>query len=112
VKVAEISRTELKRLDVRFNTILKNSSEWTWGAVNGGARFPDVLFEPDSVRVPVFNGIAPYGPVIDERGRTGCITNEMCRLAGRHFGHLIAGLPGVNISAVAVCRGAAAMTCE
>jgi pilus assembly protein CpaC len=66
VKVAEISRTELRRLDVRFNSILKNSSQWTWGAVNGGATFPDAIFAPDDVRVPVFNGASPHGPVIDE----------------------------------------------
>jgi pilus assembly protein CpaC len=66
VKVAEISRTELKRLDVRFNTILKNSSEWTWGAVNGGAKFPDAIFKPGDVRVPILPGVAPFGPVIDE----------------------------------------------
>jgi pilus assembly protein CpaC len=66
VKVAEISRTELRRLDVRFNSILKNSSQWNWGAVNGGATFPDALFEPNDVRIPVFNDQAPLGPVIDE----------------------------------------------
>jgi pilus assembly protein CpaC len=36
VKVAEIKRTELKRLDVRFNSIFTGSSGWTWGATNGG----------------------------------------------------------------------------
>jgi pilus assembly protein CpaC len=36
VKVAEIQRTELKRLDVRFNSIFTGSSGWTWGATNGG----------------------------------------------------------------------------
>jgi pilus assembly protein CpaC len=66
VKVAEISRTELRRLDVRFNSILKNSSRWAWGGVNGGATFPDALFQPDDVRIPVFDGAAPLGPVIDE----------------------------------------------
>jgi pilus assembly protein CpaC len=66
VKVAEISRTELRRLDVRFNSILKNSSNWSWGAVNGGAAFPDAVFPPDDVRIPVFDGRAPLGPVIDE----------------------------------------------
>lgn len=66
VKVAEISRTELRRLDVRFNSILKNSSQWSWGAVNGGAAFPDALFQPNDVRIPIFNGAAPLGPVIDE----------------------------------------------
>ena len=66
VKVAEISRTELKRLDVRFNAILQGNSKWKWGGVNGGATFPDALFAPGNVRVPVFGNTAPFGPVIDE----------------------------------------------
>jgi len=66
VKVAEIARTELKRLDVRFNSILQNSRNWSWGGVNGGATFPDAIFEPDNARVPVFGKAAPFGPVIDE----------------------------------------------
>jgi pilus assembly protein CpaC len=40
VKVAEISRTELRRLDVRFNAILQGSDRWKFGGVNGGATFP------------------------------------------------------------------------
>ncbi len=66
VKVAEISRTELKRLDVRFNAILTGSNNWKWGGVNGGAEFPDAEFVPGNVRVPVFDNDAPFGPVIDE----------------------------------------------
>ncbi len=66
VKVAEISRSELKRLDVRFNSIFQGSSQWKWGGVNGGATFPDAFFEPGSVRIPVFDNAAPFGPVIDE----------------------------------------------
>lgn len=66
VKVAEISRTELKRLDVRFSSLMRGSGKWTWGGVNGGATFPDALFVPDDVRVPIFDGVAPFGPVIDE----------------------------------------------
>jgi len=66
VKVAEISRTELKRLDVRFNSILQGSNRWNWGGVNGGASFPDALFGEDETRIPVFNNTAPLGPVIDE----------------------------------------------
>jgi pilus assembly protein CpaC len=66
VKVAEISRTELKRLDVRFNTILTRSSRWNVGGVNGGASFPDALFVPGDVRIPIFAEPAPFGPVIDE----------------------------------------------
>ena len=61
VKVAEISRTELKRLDVRFNSILQGNNKWKWGGVNGGATFPDA---PSGI--PVFNNPAPFGPVIDE----------------------------------------------
>lgn len=67
VKVAEIARSELRRLDVRFNTILTRSSRWNVGGVNGGASFPDVIFQPGNFRVPVFpDEIAPLGPVIDE----------------------------------------------
>lgn len=66
VKVAEISREELRKLDVQFNTILQGSSRWNWGGVNGGATFPDALFEPGGVRAPVFGNPAPFGPVIDE----------------------------------------------
>jgi pilus assembly protein CpaC len=67
VKVAEIARTELRRLDVRFNTILRNSSRWTVGGVNGGASFPDALFAPDDLRIPVFDSLmTPVGPAIDE----------------------------------------------
>ena len=80
VKVAEISRTEMRKFNMRFNTIL-NSSRWTTGAVNGGATFPDADFNPDVIlgpngfpievpgtdgRRPVFGGSAPYGPVVDE----------------------------------------------
>jgi len=71
VKVAEISRTELRRLDVRFNSILQNSKRWNWGGVNGGASFPDGEFnlgdeDPWTSRIPVFTGDAPFGPVVDE----------------------------------------------
>ncbi len=68
VKVAEIARTELKRLDVRFNAILQGSERWNWGGVNGGAAFPDAEFESGgtSGRIPVFENDAPYGPAIDE----------------------------------------------
>jgi len=67
VKIAEIARTELRSLDVRFNTILRNSSRWTVGGVNGGASFPDALFQPDNLRIPVFDSLmTPVGPAIDE----------------------------------------------
>ena len=66
VKIAEISRTELRRLDVRFNSIVKRSSRWNWGGVNGGAAFPDAVFGTEGLRAPVFDGAAPFGPAIDE----------------------------------------------
>ena len=66
VKVSEISRTELKRLNIRFNTILTGSSTWNWGGVNGGASFPDAEFGTDNLRIPVFVNDAPFGPAIDE----------------------------------------------
>jgi pilus assembly protein CpaC len=80
VKVAEIARTELKILDVRFNTILRRSSKWNFGGVNGGASFPDAVIRQRTVdvlngtevvdtftgRIPVFGSDAPFGPVIDE----------------------------------------------
>jgi pilus assembly protein CpaC len=54
VKVAEISRTELRRLDVRFNAIVQNSTRWNWGGANGGASLTDG-------GGPLFNGIGPGG---------------------------------------------------
>jgi pilus assembly protein CpaC len=65
VKVAEIARTEVKRMQARFNSIAKGASG-AIGAVNGGATFPDVLFEPGGVRVPTLPGNFPWGPAIDE----------------------------------------------
>ncbi len=81
VKVAEISRRELRKFDMRFNTIL-TSSRWSSGAVNGGATFPDAVFNPETFidpatglprpipgtggRRPVFGGDAPWGPAVDE----------------------------------------------
>ena len=77
VKVAEIARTELKILDVRFNTILRRSSKWNFGGVNGGATFPDAVIRQNTLlpdgsvdafegRIPVFSDPAPFGPAIDE----------------------------------------------
>lgn len=70
IKVAEVARTVLKRLDANFN-ILSLADPWTLGAVNGGATFPnevfDVLDPAGSVvqrEVPILRGL-PIGPVID-----------------------------------------------
>jgi pilus assembly protein CpaC len=68
VKVAEVDRTLLRRLNVQFNSVL-DSSRWRTGGVNGGATFPDALFVPNDVRIPVFGGADDgriLGPVIDE----------------------------------------------
>jgi pilus assembly protein CpaC len=68
VTVAEIARTEVKRLNANFNAIHKGS-DGAWGAVNGGASFPDAVFEPGDVRLPVLPGSppgTPWGPAIDE----------------------------------------------
>jgi pilus assembly protein CpaC len=70
VKVAEVQRQELKRMQAQFNMFNTRSNRWTWGGVNGGATFPDVVFPafeglPEG-RVPVFDGISPWGPAIDE----------------------------------------------
>ena len=66
VKVAEIARTELRKFEMEFNGINVGGSRWNIGAVNGGATFPDALFAPGDIRVPVFDQKAPFGPVIDE----------------------------------------------
>jgi pilus assembly protein CpaC len=66
IKIAEINRQELKRLNTQFNSF-HLGGEWNYGGVNGGATFPDVEFtDPISGRLPVFDGLAPWGPVVDE----------------------------------------------
>jgi pilus assembly protein CpaC len=68
VKVAEIARTELKRLNARFNAFAFGGN-WSGGGVNGGATFPDLLVSPGNFRVPVFPGSLPggsAGPAVDE----------------------------------------------
>ena len=68
VKVAEIARTEVKRLQTKFYSIAKGV-DGAIGGVNGGATFPDALFAtPDlgDVRLPALPGAVPWGPAIDE----------------------------------------------
>ena len=65
VKVAEIARTELKRLNARFNSI-GFSGNFTLGGLNGGGSFPDAKYAPDDARVPIFNRSPVIGPVVDE----------------------------------------------
>jgi len=66
IKISEINRQELKRLNTQFNSF-HLGGEWNYGGVNGGATFPDVEFtDPINGRLPVFDGLAPWGPVVDE----------------------------------------------
>jgi len=66
VKVAEINRSELKRMNAQFNGI-NLSGKWSVGGVNGGATFPDVEFnEPINGRLGVYDQLAPWGPAVDE----------------------------------------------
>ena len=65
IKIAEINRAELRRLNAQFNSF-HLGGEWNYGGVNGGAAFPDVEFvEPVQGAIPVFGSIAPWGPAID-----------------------------------------------
>jgi pilus assembly protein CpaC len=64
VKVAEIARTEVKRLDAQFNTFAQGLGHWNVGGVNGGASFPPALIGTSQLQVPVFTNPAPYGPAI------------------------------------------------
>ncbi len=64
VKVAEVSRTLVKRLGVQFNAF-DSGSPWKIGAVQGGASFPDAVFTGGE-RIPFFSHGTPIGPVIGE----------------------------------------------
>jgi pilus assembly protein CpaC len=72
VKVAEISRTELKRLNAKFSS-LGNDGNWSIGGVNGGGRFIDERFGTEGLNRSVFpgrgNGAGSdggvSGPVVD-----------------------------------------------
>jgi pilus assembly protein CpaC len=69
VKVAEIARTEMRSLDAQFNAA-GLTGNWKLGGVNGGARFPDVVFTDETLgaggRLPALGGTSPFGPAIDE----------------------------------------------
>jgi pilus assembly protein CpaC len=67
VKVAEISRSLVRRLDINFSAFSQDS-HWALGAVNGGATFPDaVINDPvaGNVRVPHFSDQV-WGPAVTE----------------------------------------------
>lgn len=67
VKVAEIARSELKRMNARFNAFGVRGN-WSGGGVNGGAAFPDAGFGSSQLRVPSLNSGASsiVAPVLDE----------------------------------------------
>ena len=70
VKVAEIARTLVRRMDIDFN-LFNAGSPWKFGAVNGGASFPDALIKDPvlgEVRVPQFFDRGAWGPAIPEIG--------------------------------------------
>ncbi len=68
IKVAEVARTMLKKLDSDFN-IFNLGNKAGIGAVQGGANFPNAL-DPNGLEVPLqgaLNGNAgPIGPVVDK----------------------------------------------
>ena len=78
VKVAEMARTVLKKLDVKFNAF-DVGNKWRLGAVNGGAAFPDAILDVPRInpvtgefdsfvqrRVPIFTDGTPIGPAVTE----------------------------------------------
>jgi pilus assembly protein CpaC len=70
VRVAEVSRAATRNLNAQFSA-LSNTGKWVAGGVNGGATFPDAIFQPGDVRIPIFGngtpaGGNPIGPVYDE----------------------------------------------
>ncbi len=71
VKVAEIARSVVKRLDVDF-TGFYNGGSVQIGAVGSGARFPDYI-NPDGLRVPQLFSESMWGPAVPEfvPGRPG-----------------------------------------
>jgi pilus assembly protein CpaC len=67
VRVAEVARSELKRMNARFNAFGIRGN-WSGGGVNGGALFPDARFSSSQLRIPSINsdGSSVVAPVLDE----------------------------------------------
>jgi pilus assembly protein CpaC len=67
VRVAEVARSELKRLNARFNAFGIRGN-WSGGGVNGGASFPDATFGASGLRIPSVNSGASsvLAPALDE----------------------------------------------
>jgi pilus assembly protein CpaC len=67
VKVAEISRSLVRKLDIDFN-LFSAEDRWKLGAVNGGATFPDAIINDPvlgDVRIPHFTEDV-WGPAVTE----------------------------------------------
>jgi pilus assembly protein CpaC len=68
VKVAEINRTVMNKLDINFHSIY-SGQDIKIGGVNGGAGFPNAL-DPDGLLTPIFGNLLPsdgiIGPVLDQ----------------------------------------------
>lgn len=64
VTVAEVSRSVIKRLGVKFHAFAEGG-DVNFGAVNGGATFPDLVDE-NGLRRGLFNSGAVTGPAVDE----------------------------------------------
>lgn len=67
VRVAEVARSELKRMNARFNAFGIRGS-WSGGGVNGGALFPDAGASAFAPPTPAFNSGASsiLAPAIDQ----------------------------------------------
>jgi len=68
VRIAEVNREAIRHLNAQMYGV-GNKNNWVMGGVNGGATFPDALFQPGNVRIPVLTGPSagsPIGPVYDE----------------------------------------------
>ena len=65
VTVAEIARTEVRRLDAQFNSIAQGLGNWHLGGVNGGAAFPPYL-DPNGLAHMATGSGALYGPAVGQ----------------------------------------------
>jgi len=65
VTVAELERTTIRKLGIKWYSSDLSGSDWRFGGVSGGGSFPDADFN-NSGRVPVSFAPPIIGPVIDE----------------------------------------------
>jgi len=65
VTVAELERTTIKKLGIKWYASDLSGNDWRFGGVGGGGSFPDADFNGTG-RVPVGTNLPIIGPVIDE----------------------------------------------